>query len=95
MVNLKSLPTDGSQLNPRDIDILQQIFKNDNLKSKVKSEFKDVLIATAIFIVLSLKMISHTIKKFIPVAENQLVLIFIKSMLFFAIYYTVRKFAGV
>lgn len=91
MVLLTNLPTDGSQISAQEVEILEKLFKNDAVGNKVKSEFKDVLIATIIFAFISLKIVSQTIKKIIPVAENQFMLIFVKSLLFFAIFYLIKK----
>lgn len=91
MVLISDLPADSSKPTEKELTILQTLFKNPNVKSQVKSEFKGVLIATIIFAIVAMKPTTRLIKKFVPKTDNPFVMLFVKSLLFFTVFYVTKK----
>jgi hypothetical protein len=91
MVLITDLPADSSNPSEKELTILQTLFKNPNVKSQIKSEFKSVLIATVLFAIIAMKPMTKLIKRFVPKTDNPYVMLLVKSLLFFVAFYVTKK----
>lgn len=94
MDSIYSLPTDDIPNKPYELQIIDNIFKQENVKQvkSVVSVLKDVLIAGMLFLVLSLPFISEKLNYSTNVFYNLLLKTAIFVFLFFIItnYYLIK-----
>ena len=86
---LEELPDSDTDIDSRELEILNTILniKTDNPEEYSKLRF--VFYATAIFVLLSLPFTDRIIELSTPSATSWLILLIIKSIIFFMLYYIV------
>lgn len=90
---LKDLPTDEEgNASPKEAQILNTLFKKkEEVGSEMYSEFKEVAVASLIFAILSLPFVGGLIQSVCPSAGNMFVLLIVKTIVFFILYYIVVR----
>lgn len=68
---LETLPVDDSFVEPPDIHLVEQIFKeNKEGVGKIASELKPILLVGIIYVLMSIPQVDEIIKKFLPFTRN-------------------------
>lgn len=92
---VRSLPTDSSAPTHPELKIVDYLFEKDGSQGKIQglmSSFKLALFATVLFVIFSLPLLDKLIPKVISAANNYVILMIIKSILFMIIFYIIENF---
>jgi len=92
---LASLPTDENPPTNPEIQMVDYLFGKDGSQKKINGligEFKLSLVAGGLFVILSLPWVDTLFKNFISVANNEVILMIIKTVLFVIIFYLISNF---
>ncbi len=92
---LASLPTDENPPTHPELQMVDYLFGKDGSQKKINGligEFKLSLIAGALFVILSLPWVDTLFRNFISVANNDVILMIIKTVLFVVIFYFISNF---
>ena len=88
---IENLPTDESELNSKELFIINSLFKNEETKA-VFSEFKESLIISLLFVFVSLPFLETLIRRVIPIPDRMAyLLIAIKAILLGFIFWFVKN----
>jgi hypothetical protein len=88
---IENLPTDESELNSKELFIINSLFKNEETKA-VFSEFKESLIISLLFVFVSLPFLETLIRRVIPISDRMAyLLIAIKAILLGFIFWLVKN----
>ena len=87
---LQDLPDDSSEeIDSKELSVLNGIL---NMKKKSPKEYdtlKFVMYATAIFLVLSLPFVDRIVELALPITSSWLIMLGVKTVVFFIIYYII------
>ena len=89
---LRNLPTDNSNPNEKELYYINNIFEKEqsNIR-KIMMEFKDIVMISLLFLLVSIPYIDSIIKKVYPRAENRSIMLVVKSVLFGLLYYMLKN----
>ena len=93
--NIASLPTDGNAATHPELQIVDYLFEKDGSQKKVGgliSEFKSAIFASVLFVVLSLPITDTLLEKVISAANNAVIRMIIKAIIFMLVFYFVNNF---
>ena len=91
--SIKSLPTNTDIINDLDLQIVNNIFGNNkNIKENVLNEAKDLIIISILFIILSLPQTDKILQKYLPITNNYIYNILLKTILFVLFYWLIKNF---
>ena len=79
----------SEDIEPSDIAVLNSILDVKNRNSSQYETLKYVMFATALFVILSLPFTDRLIELAFPMASSWLILVGMKAVLFFIIYYII------
>ena len=89
---LADIPEDSDEeIDSKELEVLNTIL---SVKKKAPDEYnniKTIFYATAIFAILSLPFTDRILELALPMANSWLVLVGLKTVIFFILYYTVQK----
>ena len=89
-IKLQDLPYDSDEeTDSRELALLNNILSINKRSPEEYNTLKYVLFATGIFIVLSLPFTDRILELAIPVTQSWLILLGLKTILFFILYYIV------
>lgn len=89
MDSIQTLPTDPNKhATPKELQILDAIFQDEQMQTKIGNNFKMAFYSTLVFILFSLPIIDPILSKFIP---NSIVKLGAKTVLFFIIIFILSK----
>lgn len=91
---IEQLPVDDSVPSHGEIQVADMLFKqNKGTISKIVSNLKEVFVAGAIFVILSLPFIDSLCTRFIPSTEKSyMILLIIKTLLFMILFFIINNF---
>jgi hypothetical protein len=92
---IQNLPSDQISSTQPELKIVDYLFEKDGSQQKLGGlmvEFKSAVFVGALFIVLSLPPLDALISHLIPVANNTVVLMILKTIFFMIAYYLVENF---
>lgn len=90
---LTQLPTDASMPSHDELQIIQNIFRENKITNgKLFDEAKEAVILIILFIILSIEPVDKGLRKIIPAASNQYVLILIKGIILGVAFYAIKNF---
>jgi hypothetical protein len=89
---LRNLPTDNNNPNEKELYYINNIFEKEqsNIR-KLMIEFKDIVMISLLFLLVSIPYFDSIIKKLYPRAENASIMLIIKSVLFGLLYYMLKN----
>ena len=93
---LRNLPTDQNPLNHYETQVINTLFKEENKFDiqNIAYELKESIVGGVVFMLLSLPYVDDIVKKFVPSAHNSiLILIFVKGIIFIALYWVFINYA--
>lgn len=90
---INRLPTDASIPSHDELQIINSIFRENKASGgRIFEEAKEVVILVILFIVLSIEPLDKGLKKVVPAANNQYVLILIKGIILGVAFYVIKNF---
>ena len=92
--SIKSLPTNTDIINDLDLQIVNNLFGNSNksIKENVLHEAKDLIIISILFIILSLPQTDKILQKYLPITNNYVYNIILKTIIFVIFYWVIKHF---
>ena len=91
--HLTQLPTDASMPSHDELQIIQNIFRENKITNgKLFDEAKEAVVLIILFIILSIEPVDKGLRKIIPAANNQYVLILIKGIILGVAFYAIKNF---
>ena len=92
--SIKSLPTNTDIINDLDLQIVNNLFgtSNKSIKENVLHEAKDLIIISILFIILSLPQTDKILQKYLPITNNYIYNILLKTILFVLFYWLIKNF---
>jgi len=88
---IANLPPPQEHASSDELEILDSLFKEKEVRREALSEFKESLGATALFLVLSLPFFDGLIKRAIPATETGILLMLAKGVIFFLLFYIISR----
>jgi len=92
--SIKSLPTNTDIINDLDLQIVNNLFgtSNKSIKENVLHEAKDLIIISILFIILSLPQTDKILQKYLPITNNYVYNIILKTIIFVIFYWVIKHF---
>jgi len=92
--SIKSLPTNTDIINDLDLQIINNLFgtSNKSIKENVLHEAKDLIIISILFIILSLPQTDKILQKYLPITNNYVYNIILKTIIFVIFYWVIKHF---
>ena len=92
--SIKSLPTNTDIINDLDLQIVNNLFgtSNKSIKENVLHEAKDLIIISILFIILSLPQTDKILQKYLPITNNYVYNIILKTINFVIFYWVIKHF---
>lgn len=91
---IKQLPTDNDIPSDREIKIMNELFEEQtNMASNIASKNKNIIFIGILFMLFSSSILDNLIKKYIPVAINNYLLIVIKTLVFMLSVFIVQNWS--
>lgn len=89
---IQSLPIDNTPPSENQMKMVNTLFEhNPRMVDRIAHQMKDGLIIASLFVLFSLPVVDDMIKKFIPSAENSLVLMGFKALCVVLIYFFIKN----
>lgn len=91
---LDSLPVDSSPLNHNEISLVNNLFQKENYATvdKIVFSIRDVLLASAVFFLVSIPVIDEGVKKVFPSTVNSIyIMILVKTLVFGIIFFVLNN----
>jgi len=92
---IDKLPTDNTPIEPKEMVIIENIFKPENVDTinNVIYKTKDIIIAGIIFFIVSLPFINSLFNKYLPITQkSEYIGLCIKTLAFIIILFVVNNF---
>ena len=90
---IENLPTDKTKPSEEQINLVNNIFKkNCSTMDRLASEFKEGMVIAILFVVFSLPQVDGIIQRFVPSADNVMVLTGVKAVIVVLLFYFIRNF---
>ena len=90
---IEKLPVDDSKPSADQMNLVNNIFKeNYSTMDKLASEFREGIVIAILFIVFSLPQVDGVIQKFVPSADNTMILTGIKAVIVVLLFYFIKNF---
>ena len=92
--SIKSLPTNTDIINDLDLQIVNNLFgtSNKSIKENILHEAKDLIIISILFIILSLPQTDKILQKYLPITNNYVYNIILKTIIFVIFYWVIKHF---
>lgn len=90
---IEKLPLDDSKPSAEQMKLVNNIFKeNYSTMDKLASEFREGMVIAILFVIFSLPQMDDIIRKFVPSADNTMILTGIKAVIVVLLFYFIKNY---